>query len=366
MNPIQQIPKHELVIKRIKDGLGEGKWSGNLPGVQRLSVELDVSPHTVRRALRQLEAEGFLGGRGLGRSRGITAASESHYLKRPLRIAILRHDVHLSDSPQTSLVLTDIIHSLEAVGMTVFYCKKSLIELKNDVPRLARQLLSAKADAWIVEAGSLPLLEWCSTQSTPCMALYGRTGDLPIARTGPDVIQACREAVRQLLALGHSRIVTIVREARRMPMPGANERAMLDEMTNHGVLTSSYNIPDWDETPKGLSRLLESLFKRTPPTALIIDEIPRLFAVLAFLARRGIRVPEHVSIISNDCDAVLDWCHPGIAHMQFDNAFIVRRVVRWVNAVRKGKQDRKVINVPATFISGGSIAPVFKGENFHE
>jgi LacI family transcriptional regulator len=359
MNPIQQIPKHELVVKRIKDGLGAGRWSGSVPGVQRLATELDVSPHTVRRALKKLEVEGFLGGRGLGRSRGITAVSESHYRKRPLRIAILRHDMHLSDSPQTSLVLTEIIHSLEVAGMNVFYCKKSLTEMKNDVQRMTRQLVLAKADAWIVEAGSRPLLEWCSSQSTPCMALYGRTGDLPIARTGPDIVDACRTAMRQLLALGHSRIVHIVREARRKPIPGASERTFLEEMTNTGVMIGPFNLPDWEETPEGFGRLLESLFRRSPPTALIIDEIPRLLATIAFLARRGIKVPEHISIVSTDCDALLDWCRPGIAHMQYDSNLIVRRVVRWVKAVRKGNQDCKVINVPAQFVPGGSIGPAY-------
>ena len=29
----------------------------------------------------------------------------------------------------------------------------------------------------------------------------------------------------------------------------------------------------------------------------------------------------------------LDWCHPGFAHMTWDNAPIIRRVVRWVAAV---------------------------------
>ena len=102
------------------------------------------------------------------------------------------------------------------------------------------------------------------------------------------------------------------------------------------------------------------MFQRTPPTALIIDEFPRFFAAMAFLARRGIRVPEQVSLVSTDCDASLDWCYPGVAHMQWDNALIVRRVVRWVNAVRQGDPDRRTINFTAEFVPGGSIGPVWK------
>ncbi|MCX6976189.1 MAG: GntR family transcriptional regulator [Verrucomicrobia bacterium] len=89
----------------------------------RLAEELNVAPRTVRQALQLLEAEGLLGGRGLGRSRGITAASVAAVSQRPLRVAILRHDVRLTDNPRTSLILTEITHSLESAGHRVFFCK---------------------------------------------------------------------------------------------------------------------------------------------------------------------------------------------------------------------------------------------------
>ncbi len=361
MQAVQQTPKHELVAGCLREGLHEGRWSGSLPGVLRLAAELNVSPFTVRRALRQLEAEGVLGGRGLGRSRGIAAPGQATASRRRLRVAILRYDAHLADSPQTSLVLVGIMHSLEAAGHDVFFCKKSQLELRHDVRRMTRQLASTPADAWVVESGSRPLLEWCATQPNPCLALYGRTGNLPLARTGPYTAPAYRAATRQLLALGHRRIVLIAREARREPTPGVSERAFLEELGAHGVLTGDYHLPDWEETPEGFSRLLENLFKTTPPSALIIDETPRFFAAVAFLARHRIQMPEQVSLVSTDCDASLNWCHPTIAHMRWDNELIVRRVVRWAGTVRKGKADRKTVNFPAEFVPGGSIGPVAMG-----
>ncbi len=353
---VRQIPKHELVATRLRENLRDGRWQGNLPGVVRLAAELDVSPHTIRRALRQLEADGELGGRGKGRSRGIITG-ESGRLRQPLRVAILRHDVRLTDSPQTSLILTEIMHSLEAAGYEVFLFKKSLLELKHDVPRITRQLATIPADAWVIEGGSFPLMEWCASQPTPSFALYGRTGTLPLARTGPDVVSACREATRQLIALGHRRIVLIGRETFRRPTLGRGELAFLEELGAHGIPTSSYNLPDWEETPTGFSRLLENLFKTTPPTALIVDETPRFFATVGFCAMHGIRVPEQVSLVSTDCDALMDWCHPSFAHIRWDSSRMVRRVVQWMNSVRKGKPDQKSIRFPAEFVPGGSIGP---------
>ena len=187
--------------------------------------------------------------------------------RRRLRVAILRHDARLADDPQTSLVLIEIMHSLEAAGHAVFFCKKSQLELKHDVRRMTRQLATTPADAWVVEAGSRPLLEWCATQPTPCLALYGRTGDLPLARTGPDMVPAYRAATRHLLALGHRRIVLIAREARRKPTPGISERAFLEELAAHGVLTGGYNLPDWEETPEGFQPLARKSYfsARRPP-----------------------------------------------------------------------------------------------------
>jgi DNA-binding LacI/PurR family transcriptional regulator len=155
--------------------------------------------------------------------------------------------------------------------------------------------------------------------------------------------------------------VLVARAGRRQPMPGVSERSFLDELAAQGVETSSYNLPHWEETPEGFYKLLTNLFRHTPPTALIIDEIPRFFATVAFLARHRIHVPEQVSLVSTDCDASLDWCHPGIAHMRWDTAPIVRRVVRWVDNVRRGIPDRRVINIPVEFIPGASTGPVRAG-----
>jgi DNA-binding LacI/PurR family transcriptional regulator len=359
MGTLRILTAAEQVGEHLRAELCRGAWGGQMPGGSRLAAELGVGRDTVEAALQILERDKLLVPQGAGRRRRIELPKGM--AKHPLRVAILRHDERFTDNLQSSTVLTEITHALQSAGHVVVYSKKSQVELKHHITRLIHQLTETQADAWVVEAGSRPLLEWCSTQATPCLALCGRTGDLPLARVGPDTLSAYGTATRHLLALGHRRIVLILNSAHRKPTPGKTARVFLETLSAHGVPTGDYNLPDWDDTPEGFSRLLESLFKSTPPTALIIDELPHFFAALAFFLRRGIQVPGQVSVVSSDNDAMLDWNPPGFARMHWDNRLIVRRVLRWVNSVREGKADRKSILIPAEFIPSGSIRPVWKG-----
>jgi DNA-binding LacI/PurR family transcriptional regulator len=352
MQPIRLLSVGEQTVEHLRKGIQEGRWSGRLPGVVRLAEECDVSTGVVRGALRRLENEGMVTAGGLGRCRRIVPPEQGGTPLRSVRVGILGHDSNFEDH-----LVREILRDLEVAGQAVSIAKKSQSQLNHKLSSIIRMVKEMEVDAWIVFAGSRELLEWFAGQSIPTMAVYGRSGGLALARTGPDKAPASLDATRQLIALGHRRIVMIALAGRRKPIPGTIERLVLEEMRIHGIKTGPYNLPDWEETPEGFNALMESLFRTTPPTALIISETPKLIAAMQFLARHHIDVPGQVSLISPDFDKELSWCYPSIAHMEWNNAHIVRRVVRWVAAVNKGNPDRETNNVPATFVPGGSIGP---------
>jgi DNA-binding LacI/PurR family transcriptional regulator len=61
------------------------------------------------------------------------------------------------------------------------------------------------------------VLEWFAAQPEPSFAIFGRRGGLPIAATGPEKATATMAATRELIRLGHRRIVFMVRPRRRLP-----------------------------------------------------------------------------------------------------------------------------------------------------
>ena len=60
-------------------------------------------------------------------------------------------------------------------------------------------------------------------------------------------------------------------------------------------------------------------------------------AVQQFLAGRGLRVPEDVSLVCADPDPDFAWRVPSIAHIRTDSAPWVRHVLRWASKVSQGK-----------------------------
>jgi len=258
--------------------------------------------------------------------------------------------------------MIELRHALEAAGHATFFAAKSQVELHFDVGRIGRHVAQTPADAWVVGTGTHAVLEWFAAQALPSLALFGRRSGLPIAAVGPDKVPAFVEATRQLMNLGHRRIVLLCRRLRRLPAPGRVERAFLAELAAHGLRVGAYNLPDWEETLAGFHACLAALFRHSRPTALIIDEAPFFAATQQFLARRNLQVPAHVSLVRTDHDPTFGWCEPVISHMHWDSPPVIRRIVRWAAAVSHGRTDRVQTLFPAQFISGGTIGPAPAGE----
>ncbi|MCE9609705.1 MAG: substrate-binding domain-containing protein [Chthoniobacter sp.] len=357
--PLRRLSIVEQTAQHLREGLRDGRWRGQLPGVIKLAAELSISTHTLRAALRMIEGEGLVALSADGRSRHVPEASKPG--KRPLRIGILLYEPLANEGGQSLELYLELHHALEREGFSVFFSEKTQCGLGHDVDRIARYVQKAKADAWVVSAATRSVLEWFTAQPAPALALFGRRDGVRLAGAGLDKRQPFLQATRQLIALGHQRIVLVCRSNRRIPVPGLAERAFLDELTAHSLPSGEFNLPDWEESPDGLRALLVSLFHVTPPTALILDETPLFIAAQQFLVGRNLHVPSRVSLVCTDFDASLRWCRPPVAHIRWRSAPIIRHIVQWSNAVSQNVTDVRQAEFPAEFVAGGTIGPVWKG-----
>jgi DNA-binding LacI/PurR family transcriptional regulator len=352
MRSLKILSAVDQVAEHLRGEMREGRLKESMPGVSTLADDLGISQKTIAAALRRVEDDGLISHEGMGKKRRILLP-KSGRAGRISRISIL-----MAEPGDVGIgYLVEIVHELTRAGFSVGYASKNLLDLGMNPSRVASFVKRNPADAWVIFSASREVLEWFSSQDFPSFSIFGRFQGLPMAGFGLDRQPVLRNIINNLTRLGHTRIILICRKRRRLPTPGTFERNFLHELENHGIKTSAFNLPDWKETPEGLGHCLDSLFKLTPPTAIIFDEVPFLVSGLRFFTARNLHVPEDVSVFTNDEDASLAWCHPPISHFTWDQRALVRRALRWALNVDRGVRDVKHVLRPTRFVPGAIIAP---------
>ncbi len=340
----------DQVVETLREGMLGGRWRGSLPGRDRLAIQLGISHVTMEKAMRQLAKEGLLVSDGVGRRRRIVvpdkAITPKHY-----RLRILPYEPLDRSVPYVS----DLMERLSKAGFSADFSLKSLLDLGMDVKRVARHVQQYPADAWIVIAGSREVLQWFCEQSIPTYAYFGNKSGIPIAGCG--VRNDVESLVKRLADSGHRRIVLLTREDHVVPVPSLFSKRFLQALESVGIEPGSYHLPVWGYRPDGLHRCLESLFKVSPPTALLATEAPIMLATQNHLARRGIISPRDVSLVCHDYDASFNWFDPKVTHYTWDPAPISRHVLRWAKAARLGREDKRQTVSMAHLVEGGTIGP---------
>jgi DNA-binding LacI/PurR family transcriptional regulator len=342
----------EQAAAHLREGIATGRWVGEMPGRDQLAKELGVSPRSIQKALRILESEGLLESQGKGRNNKIQDLGKRPGVK-PMRVALLL----FKQADRNDPLVIELRHRLDDAGHVSILPHEGVQDLGMDVERVERLVKKTKADAWMVPGASGPILQWFIENDIKVFAMAGRRFDFPIAGTGPDKSPLLAAVTHKLVALGHRRIVLIYPKNLRLPEPTRSARAFLDAMRESGVLVGRYNLPDWEESAEGFHSLLDSLFRTSPPTALIVDEVFQFHAAYQYLAQHNLRVPQDVSLVSADGSDAFAWCKPTVAHISWDYNPVVRRIMRWVNNVARGIDDRRQSFTKAEFVEGETIGP---------
>jgi DNA-binding LacI/PurR family transcriptional regulator len=114
-------------------------------------------------------------------------------------------------------------------------------------------------------------------------------------------------------------------------------------------------MPGWEGGYDGFYRCLESLFAKTPPTAIFIFSAAEYFATAQFLLNRGLRVPHDVSLVCIDMAPYSHRYQPSISHVRWNDQLMVNRIARWANNISHGKEDTRQMRIDAEFVEGWTV-----------
>lgn len=362
MNGIRRRSLVEITVEHLRQSLSQGRWKTHLPGVRPLADELKVSKETVRAALAILENSGELKCQGAGRFRQICSPPLSvNSLQQKLRVAVLPYHPLGSGNSQSMQLLLKLVATVTHSGHDCFIASLSHSQIEHHPRRLSRLVQSSAADAWVSYSPCEEVLAWFLEREIPIITIGGHTQNLPVACTRSDSTQAVQETVDLLVRYRHRRMVMICPRFWREPDLHPSAQAFLNRMKHHGLPTSSFNLPPWEETANGVTTLLHALFQTTPPTALIVLDPSVAVAAVLHLNQHGMGVPADVSVISMTEDAAFSYLQPPMSHFQWEIDPHVRRITQWVRDLARGRADTETKAIQANFVPGGTIGPAKRG-----
>jgi DNA-binding LacI/PurR family transcriptional regulator len=203
--------------------------------------------------------------------------------------------------------------------------------------------------------GRPPIGEWALKHGVRMIFLGGIVGDLRIPMVGVRSALLAAEAMKQLTTLGHRRIVLPLCD--RPPSFAASLKdAVRTGLESVGVsYVASYHTPESPyQRPEVVWNMVESAMDRAMPTGLILLDWKELVTVSCLLTKRGLRIPEDISVILLNEQMEADWFVPKLSCFRFPVMRLAQLLTRWVDG-QPLEESMRILS--ADFEAGASIAP---------
>ncbi len=343
----------------IESEIAAGRWRDRLPGTRVLARETGVSQPTVAEALQRLASSGIIARSGERKAYRILARQaaatrgKSDVSKR--RVVILTHaDIgglpystrEVIETTRDKLVRRD--WEVEIRTFDFLHAKRPHRSWDHIVPMDPSIPL-------IAVFGRPPIGEWAVKRGLRMAFLGGMRADLPVPVIAVKSSLLADEAMTLLTKLGHRRIVLPLCDRPPAFAAGLKE-SVKSGLERAGVsYVPSYHTPESPyQRPEVIWRMLETIFSRSAPTALIVLDWKEFVTISCLLAKLGLRIPRDISVILLNEQAEADWHVPRLACFRFPVQKLALTLVQWTEGKLRPSGS---VNLSADFEENQSLAP---------
>jgi DNA-binding LacI/PurR family transcriptional regulator len=165
----------------------------------------------------------------------------------------------------------------------------------------------------------------------PCVVSGSAHTGIRLPSIDQDYAATCSHAVGLLAARGRQHIALL------MPRSGQagnleSERGFLEGIRRYPALRGQ--IVHHDGTVSGICNLLDRLMRsQSPVDGLLVAKPAHVTTTLTHLLRRGLRLPEGISLLSRDDDPLLETLVPVISRYHLEPGAFARKISRLVLGV---------------------------------
>lgn len=345
--------------KAIRRGITDQTWNDFLPSERHFCELLHVSRPTIRAALKMIQEEGLIS-ISQGRRNKIISRPKVHDAHRAAKsslVTIITHEASYSMSAISHRGINEIRSNLAQQGFTadtlVCSSQNSLIQIN----RIEEYFQHNKVLCCVLVSVNREVQNWFSENKISALVLGSchESIDLPSIDIAYQAV--CRHAGSIFLNKGH----------RHMVMVRPDTGLAGDDASEAGFIASMASSPHADEcsarilshsgTGRDLRTKLDRLFASdTPPTALLVLRLSDVMAIMLYLLKRGMSVPDSVSLIARDHNDLFNSMDPSITHYRFNVDTYSHRLSRLVlQLVNDGHVPLEPNLIFPDFVAGGTV-----------
>lgn len=360
MNPILKKSVADVVRERLQLALAEGRWSDHLPSTRMLCETLQISSHTLRKAMDSLVADGILVSDGPKRRLRVAAQVTVEPIapaplsgRQSLKVLCMNRDpLHII--PRIGLEFLSHLRSwlpqmdFRYHGTTFDKCRK---------PRRAwdKFLELECPDHLLVMEGSEEVAEWALARGVPTVFLGGSPGAAAVPAVGAAPGDLIQQVLRDLMVKGHQRIC--------MPLFGQNaafagflRQKFNDVFVSAGLpFLPNYHVPTApDIAPDIVERVLSKIAAERMPTAMIFLMWEEFLTAQCYFLANGLRIPQEISVVLMAGGDFSSWYRPKLTHLVYPAAEAAKTVARWI--VEGAPTPTSRVRLPMQLVHGDSVA----------
>ncbi|SHK19292.1 DNA-binding transcriptional regulator, LacI/PurR family [Rubritalea squalenifaciens DSM 18772] len=334
--------KAEQLARMIEEMIQAGEWTETLPGMEVLAKKYSVNPKTVQRALRLVEQNGWLLPSERRKARKINPSRRQVKAGNRKSLLMLYSGIDAKDLV-VGTVLQQMSDRWMRHGTAVNMEQVDFAYHKEPSKYLRRLVERHSADAILFYNASRRWIEVGMNMLPVFCCGGGITDSMKITSMGFRFSSQIAWLIQKLNSMGHERIMFSYTD----PDRGIREEvlsvdAFPGKQENLRGRRSDYCVRVAEDLPDVWSGMWEREFTRLQPTAVIVMEGHHLLSLYAFCAKRGIRIPQDLSVVSLVEFEGGNWLEPAITYAQFPYAKMLNYFEKWIRSGLKPLGYREV------------------------
>ncbi len=327
-----QIPKRISLISEtasiLRDGINEGHWKETLPGERILCDQLHISRPTLRAALSLLQKEGMIRVTH-GRRRMVFPVDKRPVSSQRRMIGLIINKSISQISPLTFQVLMEVRHHLHLGGFETEIFISPTQEFRYQRLKLENFIEKHSVSCCILLLSSKEQQKWFYAQGIPALVFGSCYPSIKLPSLDVDNYAVCRHAAGLFLGRGHRRLA-FIRTDDRIAGDHASAEGFMNGITQSRHTNAKGVIVRHKDTRQDLIYRLDKLLdsEEQRPTGILTSRPLETLMVVMHLLKRGITVPNDISLIARDRDHSFNFLEPKIAHYAYPRDLFSRRLTR--------------------------------------